>query len=473
MRATSHRRIPGTAIAAVAALSLAAAGCGGGGDGGDPQRNADADSFTLTIASNAVEGGKNAEGAEWITDWVIPQFTEAMEAAGIDATIEFQGSGVDDEDYKTKQALDIRTGAGADLIAIDGIWVGEFAQAGYIQPLDQVIGTGAQQWGGWEQIPQAVQENMSFEGDRYGIPTGTDGRVVYFNKELFAQAGLPTDWQPTSWAAILEAARTIEQELSDVVPIQLNAGTAMGEATTMQGFLPMLAGTGHLVYEDGTWHGDSQAVRDVLDFYQTIYADGLGDPRLQQEAQGRDNSFIKFADGEIAILFEGDYFWRSVVSPDAEIAPMDDRDEVVGYAKIPAREPGAGVRGQNFVSMSGGGGYVINPNTDYPQQAWELLTFMNSAEAYTEQVERGVVGISPREDVNAQELTDPMLGFVADEVLPITAYRPGFAVYPQVSVAIQEATADVVAGQAPAEVSATYGSSVAEATGGAESVLSD
>jgi multiple sugar transport system substrate-binding protein len=30
--------------------------------------------------------------------------------------------------------------------------------------------------------------------------------------------------------------------------------------------------------------------------------------------------------------------------------------------------------------MSGGTGFVINPNTDTPQEAWELLSFMNSKE---------------------------------------------------------------------------------------------
>lgn len=190
-RIQTGRRVPGTGIAVIAALSLAAAGCGGGGGGGDtdPQRNADADSFTLTIAANAIKGGKNTEGAEWITEWVIPRFTEQMEAEGIDATVEFQGSGVDDEDYKTKQTLDMRTGGGADIISIDGIWVGEFAEAGYIRPLDQVVGGVAAEWDGWDQIPDAVEQNVSFEGERYGIPEGTDGRVIYFNKALFDQIG--------------------------------------------------------------------------------------------------------------------------------------------------------------------------------------------------------------------------------------------------------------------------------------------
>ncbi len=59
---------------------------------------------------------------------------------------------------------------------------------------------------------------------------------------------------------------------------------------------------------------------------------------------------------------------------------MKTRDQDVGYALIPAISPGKGVRGQDFVSMSGGSVTVLNPNTEYPQQAFELLAFMNSAE---------------------------------------------------------------------------------------------
>ena len=100
----------------------------------------------------------------------------------------------------------------------------------------------------------------------------------------------------------------------------------------------------------------TQGMRQVLNLYKTIYVDeGLGDPVLQQEASGRDTSFQEFAAGRIAILFEGDYFWRSVINPAEGVgtAPMAERDTAVGYAKIPAVKPGAGINGQDFVSMSG------------------------------------------------------------------------------------------------------------------------
>ncbi|MBA2416866.1 MAG: extracellular solute-binding protein [Geodermatophilaceae bacterium] len=463
-------------IAVTTGLALAATGCLGGTseEQTDTERGAEATEVTLTIAANAVSGGKNAEEADWIENYVIPEFVAAQEAEGVDVTVEFQSSGVDDEDYKSKIALDLRTGSGADIVSLDGIWVGEFAEAGYILPLTEVVGDTVEEWDGWEQIPDAVQANMSFNDERYGVPAGSDGRVLFYNKELFAQAGLPEDWQPTSWTEILDAARAL-QGIDGVTPIQLNAGTAMGEATTMQGVLPLLVGTGERIYDEdgGTWQGNTQNIRDVLGFYQTVYGEELGDPTLQQEAQGRDKSFAEFAAGTIGILMEGDYFWRSVIEPTQGVAPMANRDEVVGFTRLPAMEPGSGIEEQDFVSMSGGGGRVLNPATEFPQQAWELLTFMNSADATIELIGDGA-RLTQREDVNSEILADdPMLSFIAEEVVPLSAYRPGLAVYPQISVALQQATLDVVTGMPPEEAAAKYQQAVEAALGGADDIASD
>lgn len=450
-------------VAGAAALVLAA--CGDSGtDNGDSSPGAPGDGggsdgpVTLTLITNAISGGKNAAEADWIETWLIPEFEAAMEAEGRDVTVVFEPQGVDDEDYKTKIALDLQSGGGADVIGMDGIWVGEFAEAGYIQPLSEVGGDAVDGWEGWEQIPEAVQNALAFEEERYGVPQGADGRVLYYNKDLFAQAGLPEEWNPASWDDVLEAARALSS-LDGVIPIQLNAGTAMGEATTMQGLLPMLVGTGEQVYENEQWLGASPGLTAVLELYRTIYVDEqLGDATLQLEAAGRDTSFALFADGEIGILLEGDYFWRSVVNPaeDVGINPMPDRDEVVGYTLIPAMNPGAGINGQDFVSMSGGTGRVLNPNSSEPELAWELLAFMNSADAFHARA-AGTLNITPRDDVNAELLSsDPMLTYVSEEVLPITAYRPGLAAYPQVSVALQEATEAVVSGDSVDQALSSY-----------------
>ncbi|WP_077687164.1 extracellular solute-binding protein [Tessaracoccus aquimaris] len=420
---------------------------------------------------NAIAGGKNAAEAEWIESYVIPKFVEAQKAKGVEVDVKFEPQGVDDEDYKTKIALDLSSKKGADVLGIDGIWTGEFAQAGYIKPLNQVA-KDADSWDGWEQMTDAVQQALSFDGERYGVPQGSDGRVIYYNKTLFEKAGLPTDWQPTSWDEILEAGRALKK-VDGVTPIQLNAGTAMGEATSMQGYLPMLMGTNQKLWADGKWYGDTQGMRDVLGLYKTIYIDeGLGDPILQQEASGRDTSFAEFAAGKIGILFEGDYFWRSVINPAEGVgtAPMADRDTVVGYAKIPAMKPGSGINGQDFVSMSGGTGRVLNPNSKNPDLAWELLAFMNSPEAFEARA-AGTLSISPRKDVNDKLLaSDKMLTFVNTEVLPITAYRPGLAEYPEVSAKLQQATLDVVSGTSPEDAAKSFADALPSIVGGEDNI---
>jgi multiple sugar transport system substrate-binding protein len=457
------------------ATTLLLTGCLGSSDSDgadqDANRNADAKTVELVIGSNSVKGGKSSAGAEFTEDVLIPKFVEAQKAKGVDVTVRFQGDGSDDEVYKQKLSLDLSNKSGPDLISVDGIWVGEFAQAGYIKPLTDTVGDQAKVdgWDGWSQIPDSVQQLGMFEGKRYGVPNGTDGRVLYFNKKLFAQAGLPADWQPKSWDEIITAAQALKK-LPGVTPLQINAGTAMGEATSMQGVLPLLVGTGAGINTDGKWLGDTPQLRQVLDFYKQIYGGGLGDPILQREAKGRDKSFAEFAANKVGILLEGDYFWRSVVEPKDGVAKMADRNAAVGYALIPASKPGAGVKGQDFVSMSGGGATVINPNTKFPQQAWELLQFMNSAEMVKASLD-GAAKITQRTDVNSDVLaSDPMLSFVATKVLPLTQYRPGMAEYPKISAALQQATADVVGGKSTDEAAKAYQTAVEAAAGSKEKV---
>ncbi|MGB9377086.1 MAG: extracellular solute-binding protein [Mycobacteriales bacterium] len=453
-------------------LALLASGCLSAKDNkSDTAQNSKAKNVTLTIASNSISGGKSSEEADWITKYVIPEFVKQQKAKGVTAKVTFNPSGVDDEQYKAKLALDLKTRGGADVLSLDGIWIGEFAEAGYIKPLDEVVGAKAKAWDGWSQIPESVQEIMKYNNKNYGIPGGTDGRVLFYNKALFAKAGISVPWQPKSWDEILATGRALKK-VSGVTPIQINAGTAMGEATTMQGVLPLLVGTGKGVYDQDTkkWQGASTSVKSVLNFYKEIYGGGLGDPILQQEAKGRDKSFQEFAAGKIGILLEGDYFWRSVIEPKAGVAPMKNRDRDVGYAKIPAEAPGKGLKGQDFVTMMGGGGRVINPNTKYPQQAFELLAFMNSAEAVKAAL-AGTTRITQRTDVNDEVLKrDPMLQFVASEVAPLGFVRPGLAVYPQVSSLLQQATGDIVSGKSPEEAAAAYQVALEKAVGGADHV---
>ena len=131
MRTPSISRRSALTGAALASVALALGACGGGGRSGSKPG-------TLRIMTNAISGGKNAAEAKWIEEWVIPGFKEAQKSAGKEVDVVFEAQGVDDEDYKTKTALDFQSGKGADIVALDGIWIGEYAQAGYIKPLEDV-----------------------------------------------------------------------------------------------------------------------------------------------------------------------------------------------------------------------------------------------------------------------------------------------------------------------------------------------
>ncbi len=140
------------------AATVLLTGCLGSSDSGGEQdtgRNADAKKVELAIGANAVKGGKNTAGAEFTETVLIPKFVEAQKAKGVEVTVKFQGDGSEDEIYKQKLALGLSNKTGPDLINVDGIWVGEFAQAGYIKPLTDTVGDAAKvdDWDGWKQIP--------------------------------------------------------------------------------------------------------------------------------------------------------------------------------------------------------------------------------------------------------------------------------------------------------------------------------
>ena len=72
---------------------------------------------------------------------------------------------------------------------------------------------------------------------------------------------------------------------------------------------------------------------------------------------------------------------------------------------------------------------------------------MSSADAMKAALD-GAARITARKDVNKEVLgKDPLLWLISEKVLPITRYRPGLGVYPQVSAALQQATADIVSGK--------------------------
>lgn len=434
---------------------------------------AQAEVIKLTVTARAVRGGVNTALVKWLEDIVFPAFKDMMQKAGKDVQVEFIQFGGTDEALKEQYALDLRVGRGADVLGFDGFWIPEFVAAGLVKPLEEIAGPTMWEWEGWAHIPPSMREILGYRGEVYGIAHGTDVRVIFYRRDLLEQAGIlrpGTYWQPRSWEDLLDTARLIKERLPGVIPLQINAGTEMGEATTMQGWFMVLLGAGIHMYdfEQEKWYGEHPAALDALRFYKTVYVDeGLGDARMQLVPGARARTFEGFRDGKIAMLVEGDWFWRSVIAPGSEWA-VPDREKNVGWAMMPAQKPGKGYRGQDFVTISGGTGFILNPNTKHPAEAWALLSFAFSREMQLE-FQKLQPRIRARDDVPV--LGDPVMTAMAEALLPLTTVRPMLPGYPKISYEAQLMTERVVAGiMTPEEALAAYSQALKDIVG-AENVI--
>ncbi|MGJ8453969.1 extracellular solute-binding protein [Pseudothermotoga sp. U03pept] len=393
----------------------------------------------VTIIANAIKGGKNTQVVDWFEKF-IPSIEKEL-----NIQVELIQTGIKDEDFKARIVLDIKGGGGADILWIDGFWVPEFVEAGYLRPIDDIL----ESIPAWKYYYDSMKAMGSYKGKTYLVPASTDVRMIYYNKELFKKAGIPIPWQPKSWEDIIKTARIIKEKLPGVTPLQINAGTEMGEATTMQGFFMVLLGAGGNLYdwESGKWITNSSALRDTLAFYKQIYVDEkLGDAQLQVSPGAREKSFELFRQEKIAMYVEGTWMFTSVLNPNNASWGFPDRDERIGWAAMPGRgKPGD----PEFVSISGGTGFAVNPNTKNPKLVAEVLKRILYIEPQLTYFELKPF-VSPRSDLADSCWTINRDKFIAETsraLVKYTTFRPAFPVYPEISFQAQLLTERVVTKQ--------------------------
>ena len=188
----TRARILSITAASVAALLLAS-GCSGGAGGGD-------DGKTIKVAYQKF-------GTFTQMDAHMKETAKTFEAANPGMKVEFVPIAAQNDDYFTKLALMNRSASTApDVMYEDTFKVKSDAAAGYLLPLDdQVAG-----WEDWDMFFDSAKEaGVGEDGKVYGIPMGTDTRALWYNKDLFAQAGLPVPWEQKTWDDVLDAAKTI------------------------------------------------------------------------------------------------------------------------------------------------------------------------------------------------------------------------------------------------------------------------
>jgi multiple sugar transport system substrate-binding protein len=437
------RSIPAVAVVGTATLALVLTGCGAGS--GD---EASADTIRVAYQKTA---------SFTAMDDLMQKAKEEYEAANDGMTVELMPIEAEQDQYFTKLALmNGSPDTAPDVIYEDTFQIRSDAAAGYLQPIDEYLAD----WDEWDQYDEgARQAGLGDDGQTYGVSLGTDTRGIYFNKEIFADAGLPDDWQPESWDDVLEAARTVKQSNPDVIPLNVYASSALGEATSMQGFEMLLYGTDDPLLDTDTnkWLTGSAGFLSALEFYQTMADEELGpDPAQALDAGwGSRVSTELLPQGGLAIAVDGS--WLPSQWIDGENA-WPEWEDTMGLAAMPTEDGG----GDGFTSMSGGWTLAMGANARNPQAAFDFmaqaLTFENALMYHQEAGQ-----IAVRTDVaESQEYLDynPSFEFFSS-LVPYTNFRPATPDYSQISGNIPVATESVYTGQAtPEDAQAQYDSAL-------------
>lgn len=304
-------------------------------------------------------------------------------------------------------------------------------------------------------------------GSVYAIMYNTDTRVLFYRSDVLEAAGITLPFAPTSWEEIFAAAEQIKANVPDVIPMEVESGTIWGEGTTMDGFFMLFRGANgnFLDPEDGKWIVESPALLDAFSFYERMFGEGYSaaEPFMEPEPwvfwlqEG-------LANGDVGMAVVVNVVW-GLYAPEGPWA-IENRDEVLSWTPMPAREPGAGINGLDYVSMGGGWGWAISNATENAELAWEFVQYMTSADAITTYT-AGVGGIPSRLDA---AVDDPHVAAIVEQVMPYQSFRPLSADYTRVSEQIQIATEKIMLGEATAQEAMEQFAAAVEGIVGADNV---
>ncbi|MFJ6660822.1 extracellular solute-binding protein [Streptomyces sp. NPDC091377] len=444
-----------TAVLLTTTLALTAAGltaCGGG-SGSDPD--------TVKVSYK-----QSTDNSVKVMDNYLADIRKQFEKENPGKKVEFVPIKAPDSEYYTKLQQMLRSPKTApDLVYEDTFLINSDITSGYLRPLDPYL----EKWADWDRfIDTAKAAARGEDGKTYGVPDGTDTRGLWYDKGVFAKAGLPADWRPKTWDDVLTAARTIKEKVPGVTPINVYTGKPAGEAATMQGFEMLLYGTGDgaadpLYDKDSKkWVTGSQAFKDALTFVETVYQEKLGpdvadalDPNFGTRVRGE-----LLPQGKLGIDLDGSWLPQDWLPGSGHEWPQ--WSQKLGLAAMPTQ------RGQapGEVSMSGGWTWSIPDKAANPDLAFDFIKTMQTKE----NAQKWYVansGIAVREDVAADPeymKAQPGIEFFT-ELVASTHYRPAYPAYPKVSVAIQEAMEAVTTGDASVDEAASgYDDTVKDVT---------
>ena len=270
------------------------------------------------------------------------------------------------------------------------------------------------------------------EGNAYCVPKDFSTLALFYNTDLFDAAGVeyPTaDW---TWDDMYAAAEAITN--SDNVADGVVGFSAAADRNRWMGFL---YGNGATVAgEDGMSAINSPEAVAALDFYASFVLNGVG--ALPSDLEGSGWNGEAFGRGLAAMTIEGNWAIGYLESDFPELN--------WGVAETPLSP--AGTRGTLTFTEC----WAVGANTEYPAEAWALVNFL-TGEAGAMTVAEAGFGVMPARSTSGEA----WLTTRGEQYAPFVngadyAVAPVFPLgYGDFTVAIDEGTVDVLAGERTAQ----------------------
>ncbi|MFG2073756.1 extracellular solute-binding protein [Nonomuraea maritima] len=341
---------------------------------------------------------------------------------------------LENDAYKAKLTTVTQSGQAPDLFAT---WGGGVLQqqidAGLVKDITDDVA---------DVLPTFTPAALSayqVDGRTYGLPTDIGVVGFWYNKKLFAKAGITEP--PATWSAFLETVQKLKA--AGVTPIAL-AGKEKWPGHYYWAYLAMRIGGLDALKQAATDHDFTKP--DFVTAGQQLKA--LAD--LQPFQRGFLGAGYGTADGQAAVMGNGGAAmelmgqWAPATQADAGEGLGED----LGFFPFPAVEGGKGSIGDAF---GGGGGLAVG--ADAPPEAVEFAKYMTAMENHTKAVEAG--GVLPVLKGEEEAVKDPNLKQVATMLAGATGYQLYLdqAYPPAVGQQVNDSVAELIGGtKTPEEV---------------------
>ncbi|HEX6196458.1 MAG TPA: sugar ABC transporter substrate-binding protein [Jiangellaceae bacterium] len=366
----SSRRRGQRLFAAVAAATLMLAACGDDGDDGDaaesddgaetedePEDDGDAEGDAADDMAMGVDDGSTLEmwtraATEATVQRLVDGYNESHENQ-VDLTV------IPTDEYLGRVATAAGAGELPDLVSLDVVFVPQFTTQGAFLDITDRIGSLPFA----DSIAPSHVDVGTVDGAQHTVPLTMDLSVLFWNKDLYEEAGLDPEQPPTTLEEFAEHARTVDELGDDVHGTHF--GGNCGGCFVFTWWPSIWADGAEVMNEDGTESflasPEAQAVYDV---WKGLYEDGVTNPETPDEAGPTWTGF--FPEGNIGVM----------PMPSTTLGLMPDSFET-GVAPIP------GVNGGESTFV-GGDSLGIGANSELPDQAWNFISWTLSDEAQVE-----------------------------------------------------------------------------------------